>query len=100
MAIVGELFLSLLQVLGVLGLLWLLGALALGICGHIARTVRMRQLRRRERQEAELDRKQEELRHTIFQLAEALAEERVVANETKRELLRAAYVMRGELPQK
>lgn len=57
-------------------------------------------MERRKRIEAELDRKQEQLRGTIFRLAEALADDRLAADKTKREMARAAYVASGTLPKK
>ncbi|MFD6699420.1 MULTISPECIES: hypothetical protein [unclassified Microbacterium] len=45
--------------------------------------------------EAELDRKQEELRATIFQLASALSMD---AHDARRELVRTSYLATGTVP--
>lgn len=51
--------------------------------------------RRSRRIEAELDRKQEELRATVLQLAEALGAD---AHEARRALIRESFLARGEIP--
>ena len=56
---------------------------------------RNRRDRRRARIEAELDRKQEELRGTILQLADALGME---AHEARKALIRESYLRSGRTP--
>lgn len=53
---------------------------------------------RLEREEQELDRHQAAAREAILRLADAIAHERVVANEAGAELVRAAYRASGTLP--
>ena len=50
---------------------------------------------RRARIEAELDRKQEQLRRTVLNLADALGME---AHETRRALIRESYLASGKVP--
>jgi len=57
--------------------------------------------RRRERHaeiERALDRKQAELRQTVLALAQALADERVAADQTSERMVARAYLTTGRLP--
>lgn len=90
--------LILLQLLGWIGALVLLVYAALWALSWVVDWRYARQRARRLEIEAVLDRKQQELRGTILRLADALAEERVHANQASAEMIRAAYLSRGQLP--
>lgn len=53
---------------------------------------------RRQLIEADLDRKQAELRRTVLALADALAEERVAALEAGQQMVAHAYLTTGRVP--
>lgn len=55
-------------------------------------------LERQRRIDARLDAKAEQLRATIFRLAEALAEDHAAATQARRNLIRSRYLNTGELP--
>lgn len=57
--------------------------------------IKDRKRHRRARLEADLDRKQEELRRTILRVAEGLAADR---DEASRQMARAAFLSSGQLP--
>ncbi len=77
----------------------LISALAVPIVGDFLRTAAATQHEsRREREEQELDRQQATARDAILRLADAIASERVAANEAGAELVRASYRARGTLP--
>lgn len=61
----------------------------LGVIGFVGQ-------RRRVRIEAELDQKQEELRRTILQLADALGME---AHEARKALIRESFLSSGKTPE-
>lgn len=54
--------------------------------------------KRRARIERELDRKAAQLRRTVFDLAAALADDKLSADATQRALARQAYISRGVKP--
>ncbi|UIN31280.1 hypothetical protein [Microbacterium binotii] len=64
----------------------------------VVEQVRRARASRRARMERELDRRQRQLRATIFSLASALADESIAADDTKRKIARAVYIARGDLP--
>ena len=53
---------------------------------------------RRQLIEADLDRKQAELRRTVLALADALAEERVAALDSSQQMVAHAYLTTGHVP--
>ncbi|GAB3156086.1 hypothetical protein GCM10027058_29590 [Microbacterium neimengense] len=77
------------------GLMCVLAAL---VMRAVVEQVRRARAARRARMERELDRRQRQLRATIFSLASALADESIAADDTKRKIARAVYIARGDLP--
>jgi hypothetical protein len=73
------------------GVLWLIGA---GLVWVVDWLSALRE-RKRARVERELDRKQAELRATIFTLAEHL---NMDAHETRKALIRESYLASGRVP--
>lgn len=86
-------------VLGLLALpFMLIGWGIYGLCTGgewLVRYLLDRRARKRTALEAELDRKQEELRHTILRLSSALNGD---AHEARKALIRESYLARGEVP--
>lgn len=84
------------------GLWWVLVLVGLIVCvliwAEVDSRIEERRIRRQREIEGELDRRQRELRQAVLRLAEALATENAVASEASRDLMRASYVARGELP--
>ncbi|OZD55556.1 hypothetical protein CH252_06795 [Rhodococcus sp. 06-1477-1B] len=65
---------------------------------YAANWVEQRQRQHRAEVERALDRKQAELRQTVLALAQALADERVAADETSERMVARAYLTTGRLP--
>lgn len=93
-----EIIYILLQALAWIALVAGLCVVGFSLWDAVAEWVAQRRRDRRAEIEAVLDRNQAELRRTVLHLADALAEERVAANETSEAMIRAAYLTRGQLP--
>lgn len=77
-----------------------LWAVSIFVINFVDDCVKARRRARAAEVEALLDRKQSELREAVLRLADALAEERVEANRASEEMIRSAYLTRGELPRR
>jgi hypothetical protein len=95
-----EIVYTLLQIIGWGAMVAGLGIVSTWVSYTLVDWVERWRQNRRAEIEAVLDRKQAELRQTVLHLAEALAEERIAANETAAQMIRAAYLTRGQLPQR
>ena len=74
---------------------WVFSGICAGVEWLVKRAAEEARAEKRARIEAELDRKQAELRQTIFQLASAMNGD---AHEARKALIRESYLARGEVP--
>lgn len=78
-----------------LDLVWTAGERTVAVTQRLSRNARLQAEQRAV--EAELDRKQDELRGTILRLAEALGAE---AHEARKALIRESYLASGRVPER